>query len=102
MFQFYAVHDPMGMMSPLTIKYKLQKLSNQAGWDNLVEDKLADTARKILKEVRDINFPRLVKPECFQDWSWYAGGTEVTQLLHAVSIGGTTWRRSRRKATPTP
>ena len=29
--QFYAIHDPMGMMCPLTIKYKLllQKLSNQ-------------------------------------------------------------------------
>ena len=50
--QFYAIHDPMGMMSPVTTKYKLllQDLSNEAGWDNLVEDKLAKIARKILKE----------------------------------------------------
>ena len=66
--QFHTIHNPMGMMSPVTIKYKLllQELSNKAGWDDLVEDELAEVARKILKVVvlmRDINFPRLVKPD---------------------------------------
>ena len=53
MSQFHAIHDPMGMMSPVTIKYKmlLQELSNKAGWDDLVEDELPEVARKILKEV---------------------------------------------------
>ena len=44
----------------------LQDLSNEAGWDDLVEDELAEIARKILKEVvimRDINFPRSLKPD---------------------------------------
>ena len=64
---FYAINDTMGMMAPLTIKYKLllQKFSNEAGWDDHMEEELADSTRKILKEVvlvRDINFPWSVKP----------------------------------------
>ena len=65
--QIYGIFDPMGFVTPLTIKYKilLQQLSNDMGWDATLEGELANSARKELKEMvlaRDIELPRLVKP----------------------------------------
>ena len=67
--QVYGVFDPLGLLSPLVIKYKLllQRLSTavKLGWDDPLEEELAEEARAVLREMvltRDIEFRRSVRP----------------------------------------
>jgi hypothetical protein len=64
----YSIYDPIGLIAPITIKYKLllQKLSHiKDGWDDELEPGLASEARAVLKEMvlaQDVTFPRSIKP----------------------------------------
>jgi hypothetical protein len=66
--QIYTIYDPLGLMSPITIRYKmlLQKMSSpEFGWDEELDKELSLESRKILIEMvkaRDIVFPRSIIP----------------------------------------
>ena len=69
MSQVYTIYDPLGLMTPITIKFKmiLQRLADPViGWDSPLEGELETVTRMLLAEMvrcRDINFPRSIKPE---------------------------------------
>ena len=64
----YSVYDPLGLIAPLLIRYKLllQRLAVEpGGWDDELDDELAQESRDILKQMvcaEDIVFPRSTKP----------------------------------------
>ena len=61
--QIYAVYDLLGLMSPITIKFKLllQKMSSpEHGWDDELDPALSLESKQILREMvlaTDIVFP---------------------------------------------
>ena len=71
--QVYGVYDPLGLMAPITIKFRmlLQRVTKQnrednveAGWDTPIEGLLGRQCREMLKEIvvmEDVEFPRSVK-----------------------------------------
>ena len=72
--QVYSIYDPLGLLSPLTICYKLLLqwlvMLNQP-WDEPIEGELLDQARTVLRELvlaQDIEFPRCVLPNDREDW----------------------------------
>jgi hypothetical protein len=79
-----SIYDPLGLLAPLTLKLKLllQKLSCvDIGWDEPLDKTLTGQAREALKEivkVRDVTFPRSVKPAGAETgWElagWWDGG----------------------------
>ena len=73
--QIYAIFDPLGLLSPITMKYKLmlQKLDVlKVEWDEELTEELSLEAKLILKEIvlaQTITFPRSVMMEeaCLSD-----------------------------------
>merc|ERR1712055_716694 len=52
--QIYRIYDPLGLLSPITIKYKLllQELSlAKLGWDDVLPEELDRKSRDVLKEM---------------------------------------------------
>ena len=66
--QINAIYDSLGLLAPLTIRYKLtlQKITSLSlGWDEVLEGEIEQELRKILVEMvvtPDIEFPRAVIP----------------------------------------
>ena len=66
--QIISIYNPLGLMAPLTICYKLvlQKITDLSmGWDDVLKGEIEKDLRKILVEmvnVTDIEFPRAVVP----------------------------------------
>ena len=64
--QINAIYDPLGLLAPLTIRYKLtlQKLNSLSlGWDEVLPDEINTELRRTLAEMvttPDIEFPRAV------------------------------------------
>ena len=64
--QINAIYDPLGLLAPLTIRYKLtlQKIASLSlDWDEVLEGEIDRELRKILTEMvvtHDIKFPRAV------------------------------------------
>ena len=67
--QVYGIYDPLGLLSPVTVKYKLllQKLTTHGlAWDDPIPEDLDAQAREILKEIvlaGEIKFPRALMEE---------------------------------------
>ena len=67
--QVYGIFDPLGLVSPVTVNYKLllQKLTKAgADWDEELDEELAYESRQVLKamvEANDVIFPRAARPE---------------------------------------
>merc|ERR1712059_151909 len=65
--QIYSIYDPLGLLLPITIKYKLilQKLVSY-GWDDELSGELLLTSQNVLMEMlmaREVTFPRGMIPE---------------------------------------
>ena len=64
----YSIYDPIGLVSPLTIKYKilLSEISQlKLSWNDSLPPELAAKVKAVFKELveaEDIVFPRSVKP----------------------------------------
>ena len=86
--QICGVFDPMGLLTPLTIKYRLllQCLTDaSAGWDDVLDEKLSEMSRAVLREMvqtRDIDFHRSVKPAGTEGplklAGWWDGGVPAS------------------------
>ena len=67
--QIYSIYDPLGLVSPITIKYKLvlQKMvSLKVGWDDELPEDLQEQSKAVLKEMilaGEVVFPRAVMGE---------------------------------------
>ena len=67
--QVYGIFDPLGLVSPVTVNYKLllQKLTKAgADWDEELDEELAGESRAVLRamvEANDVMFPRATRPE---------------------------------------
>ena len=67
--QVYGIFDPLGLVSPVTVNYKLllQRLTKAgADWDEELDEELAAQSREVLKamvEANDVMFPRATRPE---------------------------------------
>ena len=79
--QIYGIYDPMGLLSPLTIKFKilLQEMhTRKLAWDDPLPPDLDRKARAGLKEIMragEIEFPRALVGEVPE------GGLERLQLI---------------------
>ena len=66
--QIYSLYDPLGLLSPITIKYKLllqQIVLSGIEWDELLPPDMQKTAKSVLQEIvetRDISFHHFVVP----------------------------------------
>ena len=66
--QIYSLYDPLGLLSPITIKYKLllqQLVQSGIGWDEPLPPEVQKTAKSVLREIvetRDVSFHRSVVP----------------------------------------
>ena len=115
--QIYGIYDPLGLLSPITIKYKilLQRLSSEsAKWDDKLEGDLLESARDILKEMvmaSDIVFPRSFKPpdvvSDLEILGWWDGGEPASACClytRYLEKGNTEWtlRLIMGKARVTP
>ena len=66
--QIYSLYDPLGLLSPITIKYKLllqQIVQTGIDWDELLPPDMHKTAKSVLREImetRDVSFHRSVMP----------------------------------------
>ena len=71
--QVNAIYDPLGLLAPLTIRYKLtlQKITSLSlGWDEVLQGEIDAELRKILTEMvttPDIKFHRAVVPANARD-----------------------------------
>ena len=111
--QIYGIFDPLGLLTPLVLKFKLllQKLSTRegdkkkhggAGWDDELDEELAGEARAVLKEMvkaRDVDFPRATRP------AGVRGGLEVVGFWDGGDPASaaclyTRYEREVPKATP--
>ena len=85
--QIYGVYDPLGLLTPATIKLKLllQQLSLEAGgdgseeaWDAELNEELSTASRMALRtmvEAGEFYFPRTWNPEgTFEEWELLAWG----------------------------
>ena len=70
MSQIHSIYDPLGLLSPITIKFKLvlQKIVEaELGWDEPLKGELRSAAESALIEMvrsGSISFPRCVLGEC--------------------------------------
>ena len=66
--QIYSLYDPLGLLSPITIKYKLLLqllVQTDIGWDEPLPPDIQKTAKSVLPEImetRDVSFRRSVVP----------------------------------------
>ena len=66
--QIYSLFDPLGLLSPITIKYKLllqQLVQSGIGWDDPLPPEVQKTAKSVLREIvenSDVSFHRSVVP----------------------------------------
>ena len=66
--QINTIYNPLGLLAPLTIRYKLtlQKMAGLSlGWDEVLQGEIVHELRRILTEMvvtPDIKFPRAVVP----------------------------------------
>ena len=102
--QIYGIYDPLGLMSPVTIKFKiiLQELSgmkkeevNAKGkkrdkydWDTCVDGDMGAKCKEMLKEIvgmEDVTFPRSVKPRGAEErpelLGWWDGGDPASAAV---------------------
>ena len=111
--QIYGIFDPLGLLTPLVLKFKLllQKLSTReggkqkhggAGWDDELDEELAGEARAVLKEMvkaKDIDFPRATQS------AGVTGGLEVVGFWDGGEPASaaclyTRYEREKPRATP--
>ena len=110
--QIYGIFDPLGLLTPLVLKFKLllQKLSTSgadkkqggAGWDDELDEALAEESRAVLKEMvraKDIDFPRATRP------AGVKGGLEVVGFWDGGDPASaaclyTRYEREEPKVTP--
>ena len=83
--QVYSIYDPLGLLSPITIKYKLilqRMVVEGLEWDTELHDEILEVCQTILEEmllVGEIVVPQGVVPE----------GSKLTDLgLVGFSDGG--------------
>ena len=80
MSQIHGIYDPLGLLSPITIKFKLvlQKIVEaKLGWDEPLEGELRSAAESALIEMvrsGSISFPRCVLGECYAKQGWMLMG----------------------------
>ena len=66
--QVYSLNDPLSLLSPITLKYKLllqQLVQTGIGWDEPLPEDMQKTAKTVLHQIvetRDITFYRSVVP----------------------------------------
>ena len=66
--QIYSLYDPLGLLSPITIKYKLllqQLVQMGIGWDDPLPAEVQKSAKSVLREIvetQDVSFHRSVVP----------------------------------------
>ena len=83
--QVYSIYDPLGLLAPLVIRYKmlLQSLAAAGGgWDDELDEELAGLSKEVLRTMvlaKDIVFPRSVTPEgvleaLMELCGWWDGG----------------------------
>ena len=76
MSQIHGIYDPLGLLSPITIKYKLvlQKMVEaKLDWDVTLEGGLEKEAKSALTEMlgtKTISFPRCVLGELYKEKGW--------------------------------
>ena len=69
MSQIYSIYDPLGLLSPITIKYKLllqRMVVEGLEWDEPLDGELLNQSQAVLKEMvlaGEVEFPRSVVPE---------------------------------------
>ena len=67
--QIYSLYDPMGLLSPITIRYKLllqQLVLSGLDWDTPLTPELDKAARATLREIvwaQDVVFHRSMVPK---------------------------------------
>ena len=80
MSQIHRIYDPLGLLSPITIKFKLvlQKIVEaELGWDKPLEGELRKDAESALIEMvrsSSISFPRCVLGEQYVKQGWMLMG----------------------------
>ena len=83
--QVYSIYDPLGLLAPIVIRYKLLLQSLAAaggGWDDELDEEMARLSREVLKAMvlaEDVVFPRSVVPEgvlqnVLEVCGWWDGG----------------------------
>ena len=66
--QIYSLYDPLGLLSPITIKYKLllqHIVQTGIDWDEPLPPDMQKTAKSVLREIvetRDVSFHRSIVP----------------------------------------
>ena len=66
--QIYLLYNPLGLLSPITIKYKLllqQLVQMGIGWDDPLPAEVQKSAKSVLREIvetQDVSFHRSVVP----------------------------------------
>merc|ERR1711867_100357 len=95
MLQIHGIFDPLGLLSPITIKFKLvlqHLVQAEVDWDEPLEGDLREEAESALKEMlrsSAVSFPRCVLgEECYtKGWMilgfWYGGNKASTCCLYA-------------------
>merc|ERR1711942_512550 len=64
--QIYSLYDPLGLLTPITLKYKLilqQLVQTGIGWDEPLPANIQKTAKSVLQEIvetQDVPFHRSV------------------------------------------
>ena len=77
--QIYSLYDPLGLLSPITIKYKLllqQLVQTGIAWHEPLPADVQATAKSVLREIvetRDVSFHRSVVPARAQGDPWLVG-----------------------------
>ena len=80
MSQIHGIYDPLGLLSPITIKFKLvlQKMVEaKLDWDDVLQGDLEKEARAALTEMvasGAISFPRCVLGELYKEQGWMLMG----------------------------
>ena len=80
MSQIHGIYDPLGLLSPITIKFKLvlqRMVEAKLNWDDPLEGELEKEAKSALVEMigtRSVSFPRCVLGEQYREKGWMLVG----------------------------
>ena len=96
MSQVHGIYDPLGLLSPITVKFKLvlqHLVQAEVDWDEPLEGDLREEAESALKEMlrsSAVSFPRCVLgEECYtKGWMLLGFGTEETKPPPAACMQG--------------